>query len=192
VIDARLDGHEIIVTHNFDRELIVQTFPNAAIIQIYPYTHIGNVLYNICHKKLDVKLENLVDNHFINIDIWYQNIQQQRPVTTCVDFWALREKFSIEEMLGYTLNATQLGIFENYWQQQLQYELDLPSNLMTIKELLEFWQIRDRPTPWFMAWVIFVFEKLHGFSQSNRLWSIDDASILQSWESLCYIEDHYR
>ena len=72
----RFDGHRVVVTHNFDQQQICNSFPNARIIQVYPYTHIGNVLYNICFKKLNNTLGNQIDNYLIHIVEWYQHIQQ--------------------------------------------------------------------------------------------------------------------
>jgi hypothetical protein len=110
-IDSRLRNHKIVVGHNYDIELIKNTFPKASIIQIYPYTHIGNVLYNVSHKKLNIKLTNQVDNHFIDLNIWYHRIQEQKPLQMCVDFWDLTDKNKIEKLLGTQLTPEQNSFF---------------------------------------------------------------------------------
>ena len=86
----RFDDHQVVVTHNFDQQQIFKSFPNAKIIQLYPYTHIGNVLYNICFKKVKNTLDNQIDNYFLHIVEWYQHIQQRRPSQNCTYFLASR------------------------------------------------------------------------------------------------------
>ena len=69
-LNSGLKDHNVVVTHNFDLGQIIKTFPTTQIIQIYPYTKIGNVLYNISHKKLKLTLNNHIDNNLIQIKEW--------------------------------------------------------------------------------------------------------------------------
>lgn len=191
-IADKLNQHTVVVTHNFDKALIQRTFPNAKILQIYPYTLIGNVLYNICAKKLDIKIANKVDNHLINLREWYQKLQQARPLHVCHDFSLLQDFREVERMLATELTASQIDFFEQYWQLQLGHCLDLPDHAMTVSQLIQFWRIEDFCNDWSMAWVIFVFELCNHLNETDRLWSIDDQHLLQDWKNLCQIENRYR
>lgn len=191
-IDQRLAQHSVVVTHNFDRALIARTFPNARIVQIYPYTCVGNVLYNVCAKKLDISIANRVDNHLINIREWHQRIQAARPQQQCWDFAQLQDRDAVERMLEIKLRPEQDEFFHCYWSNQLGYELDLPRRPMTITQLLDFWRLHDFCNDWSMAWVIFAFESCNHLREENRLWSIDDADFLQGWQQLLMIENLYR
>lgn len=183
-IESRLNDHSVVVTHNYNRTQIQQTFPTAQIIQIYPYTHIGNVLYNICHKKLDMKLENVIDNHFLNIQIWVDYIKNSEPKTSCTNFWDLRDKNKIQNLLGTELSLSQLSLFNRYWAQQLPHELDMPNYPMGIDELIEFWKIKNDFSLWNVAWTIFVYEHINNLQETDRLWSIDQTDKLDCWENV--------
>lgn len=191
-IDCRLDQHRVVVTHSFDRDSIMRTFPNAKMIALYPYTHLGNVLYNICCKKLTVKLENTVDNHFIHLSEWHERITHYRPNYQCHDFWALRNIDEIQDILSMRLNSRQREFFDAYWKNQLLLDLDIPTKPMRINELIDFWKITTQFDSWFIALVIYVFEKVNGLSEHDRSWSIDQAHKFISWQDLVDIEIQYR
>jgi hypothetical protein len=88
----RLTTHQVVVTHNSNLEVLANYFPYAHIIQIYPYTRLGNVFYNISHKKLKTTLPNLIDNHYIHITEWVNKIESNRPKNMCFDFGLLHEQ----------------------------------------------------------------------------------------------------
>lgn len=187
---SKLEEHRVVVTHNFDIETIRSTFPQARIIQIYPYTHVGNVLYNVCFKKLNTKIPNIIDNHLIHLQEWYQHIQQRRPATECTDFWTLTDQRSVEQLLDIKFSPTQAEFFEQYWQQQLQYPLSIPTEPQSIAQLIDQWQIGDQFTDWLVAWTIFVYELINHRPESTRLWSIDTERF-NSWADVEQIQDRY-
>jgi hypothetical protein len=191
-VDQQLKSHSVIVTHNYDRLQIQETFPSARLIQLYPYTHIGNVLYNICFKKLNLKLTNVIDNHFLDISIWFNRLNQEKPNYLCTNVWALRSIEEIENLLGSVLSSGQIEFFNQYWEEQLQYELTLPLEPMSIASLIELWKIKNDFSPWLIAWTIFVYEHINGLQESDRHWSINDSSNFESWTSLQRIESNYR
>jgi len=192
-IDSQLKEHTVVVTHNYDRLLIQSTFPYARWVSIYPYTHIGNVLYNICHKKLNVKLENTIDNHFLHLKIWFDKITKNVPSIDAMDYWRLRDKTSIEALLGKPLSDNQTIFFHKYWDKQLKYELDIPMMPMGILELVDFWKIQNDFTPWMIAWVVFVYEYINKLAEHHRLWSINDVDKFKSWTELKkLIEQRYQ
>lgn len=191
-IDSRLQNHRVVVTHNYNRTQIQKTFPNARLIQIYPYTHIGNVLYNICHKKVELKFDNLVDNYFLEIDIWFKKIKQQQPDYLCTDFWCLHDKNKISDLLGIKLLPTQNQFFDQYWKNQLKHELDIPAYEMSIGELIKFWNIEQDFSPWNIAWTIFVYEHINSLNEQNRMWSINNADQFDCWNTVINaIESNY-
>jgi len=191
-VNSRLKSHKVIVTHNFDIPLIKKTFPAAKIIQVYPYTHIGNVLYNISHKKLTLKTNNQIDNHYIDIRHWHNRIQSFTPNTKCYDYWMLSDMNCIKNMLATSLSNNQILYFKNYWNNQLKNDLSLPLRRMSIPQLIKFWQIDNQFTPWMIAWVIYVYEYLHNFPENDRLWSIDDAPNFCNWADVARIQTRYR
>lgn len=187
----QLNNHRVVVTHNFDQQQISQHFPNAKIIQIYPYTHIGNVLYNICFKKLNTKLDNLIDNHLLHIVEWYQHIQQRRPAQTCADFWQLTDQQAVENLLEIKFTNLQKQFFSGYWKQQLPYSLDIPDSPLTIEELISNWKIENYFNDWSIAWTIFVYELINQRPEHQRLWSID-IDKFASWNDLSKIQTRYN
>lgn len=187
----RLEEHRVVVTHNYDRTQISTTFPNAEIVQIYPYTHIGNVLYNICFKKLDNKIPNLVDNYLLHIVEWYRHIQQHRPDHTCTNFWQLSDQTAIENLLGIRFTESQKQFFDQYWKQQLTYALNIPDHPLSIKQLVSFWKIDNYFNDWSVAWTIFVYELINQHLEHQRLWSID-IDKFDSWNDLEEIQTRYN
>jgi len=183
-IESQLALHSVVVTHNYNQTLIQKTFPKAQLIQIYPYTHVGNVLYNICYKKLNQKLENAIDNYFLDIGNWFDKIKKEEPDYRCTDFWCLHDKTQIENLLGTKLSPTQDQFFNQYWKEQLPYELDMPKQPMTISELVNFWKIENGFSLWLVAWAIFVYERINGLKETNRLWTINDAPKFDSWNAV--------
>jgi hypothetical protein len=187
-----LKNETVVVTHNFNQELIASTFPNAHHIAIYPYTHIGNVLYNISFKKLDTTLDNLTDNYFIHIQEWFNSIELRQPEYQCYNYWDLSNLDAVKLMLGIELTPNQQEFFNQYWQQQLKLNLSLPDCPMGIRELIELWQIQDRCDPWMAAWAIFVFEKINHLSESSRQWSINEFAGSPNWPQVQTIEHRYE
>jgi len=187
----RLQEHQVVVTHNFDLQQISKSFSNAKIIQIYPYTHIGNVLYNICFKKLTKKLDNLVDNHLLHIVEWYYYIQQNRPVQNCTDFWQLNNQQSVENLLEIKFTKLQEQFFTQYQEQQLSYSLNIPDSPLSIEELVSLWKIENYLNDWAIAWTIFVYELINQRSEHQRLWSID-VDKFNSWVDLAKIQTRYN
>lgn len=187
----RLENHCVVVTHNFDRKQIADTFPNAKLIQIYPYTHIGNVLYNICFKKLDNKISNLIDSYLLHIVEWYQHIQERYPIEPCINFWQLTNQQEIENLLGITFTNSQKQFFDRYWKEQLLYQLSIPHEAMSIEQLISFWKIDNYFTDWSVAWTIFVYELINQKNENQRLWSID-VDRFDSWNDLIKIQTRYN
>lgn len=183
-IAKKFDEHRVVVTHNFDRNLIAHDFPNANLIAIYPYTHLGNVLYNICYKKLTIKLPNAVDNHYIHLHEWHNKILQCLPGYQCFDYWELKDLGKIQTMLDKPMTSTQQDFFTTYWGNQLPLELNFPNTPMTINDLLDLWRIRHVFNNWLVALVIYVHEQINGLSESDRSWSINDADKFTSWQDI--------
>ena len=96
---GQLGGHVAVVTHNFDQQLLTTTFPKAKIIQIYPYNKVGNVLWNISHKKLTTTLPNVIDNHLIQIVEWKKYLDNITPTNGCIDYADLNNQRFIECLL---------------------------------------------------------------------------------------------
>jgi hypothetical protein len=187
----RLKDHHVVVTHNFDRAQIAKDFPNAKIIQIYPYTHIGNVLYNICFKKLNHTLPNLLDNYLLHINEWYHHIQKSRPPQICTNFWQLSDQQAVENLLETKFTKTQEDFFNQYWKNQLAHELTIPNNAMSIQELVSFWKVEHCFDQWLAAWTIFVYELINQRLEQNRSWSIDTDNF-ESWNDLEKIQTRYH
>jgi hypothetical protein len=188
-LTTQWNNHCVVVTHCDDFDLLKQFFPRANIIQIYPYTHIGNVLYNISMKKLTVTLDNEVDNHFLHIREWFNNIQARQPSRPCVDFWQLTDRVQVETLLGIELDQTQLNFFHRYWNSQLQYELSWPTAPMSIGQLIKLWGIDDFFCTWSVAWTIFVFEQINQLQEQCRTWTIDRPFC--NWKDVESIESEY-
>jgi hypothetical protein len=186
----RVNDHRVVVTHNFDQQQISKSFPNAKIIQIYPYTHIGNVLYNICFKKVNNTLDNQIDNYFLHIVEWYRHIQQRRPSQNCTNFWQLNDQQQIENLIGIKFTTTQEDFFKRYWKQQLTYSLSIPEKSLTIEQLVSVWKIDNYFNDWSIAWTIFVYELINCQFEYQRLWSID-LDKFNSWEDLAKIQTRY-
>jgi hypothetical protein len=179
------------VTHNFNQQQICNSFPNAKIIQIYPYTHIGNVLYNICFKKVNTKIDNLLDNHLIHLVEWYQHIQQRRPAQDCTNFWQLRDQQQVENLLEIKFTKTQENFFKKYWDQQLPYALSIPKESLSIEQLIAVWNIDNYFNEWAVAWTIFVYELINRRFEHQRLWSVD-VDKFNSWADLSKIQNRYN
>lgn len=187
---TRLDRHRVVVTHNFNLQEIQTTFPQARIVQIYPYTHVGNVLYNVCFKKLNIKIPNIIDNHLLHIQEWYWHIQQRYPAVKCTDFWTLTDASQVEQLLSIKFTDSQQTFFKQYWQQQLMYPLNIPSEPKTVEQLITDWTIADVFDDWLVAWTIFVYELINNKQESNRLWSIDTEKF-NTWTDVERIQDRY-
>lgn len=190
-LSKRFINHQVVVTHNFNQEQISKSFPNAKIIQIYPYTHIGNVLYNICFKKVKTKLDNLLDNYLIHIIEWYQHIQQNRPSQNCINFWQLSDQQQVENLLEIKFTKNQEEFFKKYWAQQLTYTLSIPENPLSIEQLVAVWNIDNYFNDWSVAWTIFVYELINCRFEHQRQWSIDTTKF-NSWQDLAKIQDRYN
>ena len=190
-LSKRFMNHKVVVTHNFNQQQISTSFPNAKIIQIYPYTHIGNVLYNICFKKVKIKLDNLLDNHLIHIVEWYRHIQHRRPSQDCTNFWQLRDQPQVENLLEIKFTKTQEDFFKKYWEQQLTYSLSIPEKPLSIEQLVTVWNIDNYFNDWSVAWTIFVYELINCRVEHQRQWSIDTTKF-DSWQDLAKIQNRYN
>lgn len=187
----KLYKHRVVVTHCYDQQLITSTFPNAKTVAIYPYTHIGNVLYNICFKKLTNKIPNLVDSYFIHIKEWHAHLKARQPQYQCYDFWGLTDMSLIETWLDTKLNQAQRDFFDSYWKQQMTLHLDLPQSAKTVPELIQQWQCENRFDSWLLAWTIYVYELINGLDESQRAWSIDTENF-QNWDDVAAIQFKYN
>lgn len=188
---AKLQHHTVVVTHCYDRDLIKNTFPNARTLALYPYTHIGNVLYNICFKKLTNKIPNLVDSFYLHIKEWHTHLINRQPTYNCYDFWDLTDIATIETWLGNKLNQQQLLFFDDYWKQQMMLPLNLPTEPATVPELLEQWQCHNNFDHWMVAWTIYVYELVNGLEESQRAWSIDTQQF-NNWNDVVEIQSKYN
>lgn len=181
--------HRVVVTHVQDSKLLSELFPVAKLIHIYPYTHIGNVLYNISVKKLKATLPNLVDNHFLHIQEWFASIEARKPSAPVVDFWDLTDQHKVETMLGIKFDNSQQTFFNRYWESQLGYEFDLPTKPMSISQLIHYWKIENFFCDWAVAWTIFVYEKIHNLREETRTWTIGQT--FKNWQDVESIESRY-
>jgi hypothetical protein len=187
----QLDQHCIIVTHNFDQQYLRKHFPRAKFISIYPYDHVGNVLYNICLKKNTITITNIVDNYICQIKDWHCYIEKKSPTFECTNYWDLRCPDKVENLLGITFSQTQQQFFDNYWKKQLHYELDIPKVPTTIGQLITDWKIENYFNDWAVAWTIYVFELIHNLPEQSRTWSID-VDVFESWQDLEKIQTRYN
>ena len=188
---GKLNNHIAVVTHNFDQQLLTTTFPKAKIIQIYPYNKVGNVLWNISHKKLTTTLSNAVDNNLIHIVEWKKYLDNIIPTNDCIDYADIDNQSFIESLLGIKLNDSQLKFFNDYQSQQLPYTLDWPNRVCSIQELINQWAIDDWFNTWSIAFTVGVFEDINGYRESQRLWSIDQQQFY-SWDDVVKIEYQYQ
>tara|TARA_R110000822_G_scaffold308837_2_gene437272 strand:- start:18 stop:779 length:762 start_codon:yes stop_codon:yes gene_type:complete len=189
-LEKDLKDHTVLITHNFDLKLIADTFPDAKLIQLYPYSQIGNILYNISHKKLSMSMDNAVDNHYIHIQDWYAHCVQHRPDYTCTDPADLSNKPFIEQLLGVQFTVEQDRYFNKYWSNQLKYNLVIPNTPLSMCELVNLWAINDWCTDWSMAFLLFVYELTHGLID-QRKWSIDQ-QVYNDWDSIYLLENQYN
>lgn len=181
-------NHNVIVTHCQELLQLQYLFPRAKILQIYPYTHIGNVLYNISTKKLRISMSNTIDNHLIHISEWYAKIQKDRPQIPCIDYWELTDSNRVQEILDIEFDQNQYEFFQRYWAAQLPLELNWPDTQTSIAELLNLWKVTEF-NEWLAAWTIFVYESVNLLKESDRTWSID--SLFENWADIKNIQGQY-
>lgn len=190
-LDEKFDQHLVVVTHNFDLIYLKNLFPTARFIGIYPYSHMGNVLYNICMKKLTVTLDNKIDNYLIQIKQWHQYLLDKKPTFDCVNFWDLTNIDIAENLCGQQLTPSQQNFFYQYWNTQLKFELNMPGNKIGIQQLINQCKIDNFFNEWAVAWVIYVYEWANQLKESSRLWSID-VEKFQTWSDVIKIEEQYQ
>ena len=62
---------------------------------------------------------------------------------------------------------------------------------MSIANMIKLWNIENWFNEWSVAYVIFVYELLHGYQDNNRLWSID-AEKFVSWQDVESLTRRYQ
>jgi len=190
----RWKGQTIVVTHQFDRQKIYSFFPNARVIQIFPKSCLGNVLWNISHKKLKHSIDNILDSHCIQIKEWWQRILEYRKtidLALCFDYGDLNNKELVQGLLGINFNQSQQDFWDRYWQCQLGPRINVPDQACGMKDLIAQSGIHDRFDHWSIAFAIVVFEHINQLDESQRLWSIDDFSPT-SWDDVVALEYCYK
>jgi len=189
-LEQDLVDHTVLITHNYDRELITNTFPTAKLIQLYPCRQVGNCLYNISYKKLSLSMSNAVDNHYIQIQDWYEHYTKHTPEYPCVDPVDLSNKPFVEQLLGVQFTVEQDRYFNKYWSNQLKYRLSIPTKPLSMLDLVNLWAIQNWCTEWSVAFLLYVYELTHDLFD-RRKWSIDQQD-LTSWDSVYLLEKQYN
>ena len=184
----KIHQHRIVVLHDFDKK-ILKHFPYANHIAIYPYSNIGNVLYNISTKKLTPTMENIKDQYYLQIKEWHNIILNRKPDYLCWDFKNLKDINFLKEKLT-SLSENQINFFNNYWENQINYDLDILNKKQSMNDIV----LQNNITKWFNDWsaiyVIYCYEFCNGIPESARRWSIDNLS-LTNWKDLYNIEGQY-
>jgi hypothetical protein len=190
-----LDHATVIVTHESDIKKIKSIFPNYRIIRILPISMIFNALYNVFHKKIldenrsdimsswpsnpaycyDMSLESLKD--FYRQFITDKNFED----AIILDFGVLQDKNQLVEFLhkiNVKTTANTEILIDNYLKNQLPINLESIDS-PTMEDIVS--SIPDRyffESPWFVAYCIFRFELVNQPEESQRLWTIDQLTLL--------------
>lgn len=182
--------HKILVSHQFNKELIHQTFPNAQKIAIWPYTKQMNVLWNICYKKIPVSRGHNIDYYYINLKDWHIKLQEHTPRYQCFDYGQLTNSSYVESMLKITLDSRQQKFFNDYWKNQLQHNLTWPIEAMPISDIILWYGLANDITDWNIALVLYTFETINNLQESQRKWSIDNVNNT-SWAEIIELQHKY-
>lgn len=182
--------HEILVSHQFDKDLIQSAFPNTRHIAIWPYTKQMNVLWNICHKKLSAHQIHNIDHCYINLKEWHNKLNSHIPSYECFDYGRLSDIDYVEYMLNTTLESDQQQFFKEYWLSQNNLNLTWPSNAMSIPEIIKWYHLENNITKWGVALVLYTFESVNGLQESQRKWSIDNITGTD-WDEIVQLQLEY-
>lgn len=182
--------HTILVSHQFNKELIYTAFPEAKHIAIWPYTNQMNVLWNICYKKLSPSNINNIDYHFINLKEWHSKLQSCAPAYQCFDYGKLSDFKYVESMLGVTLDDNQRRFFDEYWSAQLGQNLTWPIKALSIPEIIHWYNLENNINDWNVALVLYTFEAVNGIQECQRSWSIDNVNCT-SWANVIDLQSKY-
>lgn len=192
--DYRVRGFNQWVTGTHEVDLSNQQKSHDLVLRILPKHNIYNAIYNVFTKKLlleEYSEFNLSDWNK-NLTFWYDkcfylikeyyalihNDIADNLYPNTVNFDQLTDRDYIAHIIQkyYNTNLTnnQQNLIKDY--SKLQLSVSLSDNDQTsMKEIIE--PISDQmlhDNPWFSAYCIFKFEKNNNFSESARLWSIDN------------------
>lgn len=169
-------------------------------------------IYNNFHKKLLVEQIDLqaryenwhrqsrfwYDIAFYNLKEYYDLFQRdcvENTISNVIDFDFILELDYIEEIfqkyLHRTINDNTRRLVTSYRAHQLQY--DLSGDEKTMEDIVE--PIPDDEfavSPWFAAYCIFKYETNNQFSESQRLWSVDEINCVIDKKILLDIATKYN
>ena len=185
---ALVKNHRVLALHDFDKQ-ILNHFPNARHIAIYPYSNIGNVIYNISTKKFTPSMSNIQDQYFLLIKNWHEIINQNKPKYRCWDYADLRSIDFLQKNL-FRFNKNQIDFFETYWDHQLDSSLDIPHEPMSIEEIIIKNKIEQWCNDWSISFVIYCYEYSNNLLNTKRHWSIDKM-FSTNWQDVCNIQGCY-
>lgn len=184
-----IKNHRVLTLHDFNKQ-VLDYFPNARHIAIYPYSNIGNVIYNISTKKFTSSMSNIQDQYFLLIKNWHEIINQNKPEYKCWDYKNLRSIDFLQKNL-FKFSKNQIEFFETYWNHQLDYNLNIPSEPMSIEEIISRNNIEEWCNDWSISFVIYCYEYCNNLLDIKRHWSVDKIS-LTNWQDVCKIQKQYE
>ena len=203
-----LDHATVIATHESDIKKIKSIFPNYKIIRIQPISMLFNALYNVFHKKIidenrsnimfvwpsnpaycyDMSMESLKD--FYRQFITDKNFED----AIILDFGILQDKKQLLEFLhniNVKTNVNAEILIDNYLKNQLPINLESivgPTMEDIVSSIPDSYFLKS---PWFVAYCIFRFELVNQLKESQRLWTIDQLTLLNK-SSLIKISYQYN
>jgi len=119
------------------------------------------------------------DRCYYNIQEYWELFQQDRPLGQTINFDQILDQDYLDQMFqqyyGQSLTDNQRRIVTEYRDKQLSIPLSTTGTSMqeivnAVPEHL------FHESPWFAAYCLFKFERNNQLLESNRLWTIDDAT----------------
>lgn len=178
-----------IITHESDSNVLKELSPDI-VIRILPITGMFTAIYNVFSKKhlantnipakwpsdpgycYDMTLEHIKD--YFNI---FSNLKSY-PGQLIFDFGWL---YDTDKLLKFTNSLgipIDISLVDQYIDNQLDLLLDLPTSSL-MQDIIE--EIPDsyfEKSPWFACYAIFCFETVNKLNESQRLWNIDNLTLL--------------
>jgi hypothetical protein len=102
----------------------------------------------------------------------YPNVDQN----ACVDYADLQCMAKTQDLLDIKFNQAQKNFFNSYWSQQLPLKLNIPSEPMSLANLVDHWNCWNYFDQWFAAFSVVTYELINSLHEAQRCWSIDTVS----------------
>lgn len=186
---SKINQHRVVVLHDFDRKNL-RYFPNAKHIAIYPYTNVGNIIYNITTKKVTPNIKNIKDQYYLWLQDWHKHIINKKPNYKCWNYNSLKDIDFLQKEI-FKFNQNQIEFFYTYWKNQNQYNLNIPEKKSSMEDIICQNKIKNWFNDWSAIYAIYCYEYCNNICETQRQWSIDNLE-LTNWENLCSIQEQYN